>query len=156
MYQKVEFETDVELPHQGICATRPRSRDHHVVILADWDSLPYEFSHPGNGLQAALLNADASEMAVGLLQARAGELDTLVIDEDFFGSPEATADACTQLRRIMPDLRIIAIATEIWGHGAQQNTSILEMLGLCNATLPSQACQHRVLAALPTTQATQH
>ncbi|WP_306154601.1 hypothetical protein [Roseovarius sp. MMSF_3281] len=103
-----------------------------VLALLDWDYLPYELCQPGSGYRFSLLRGEDEAQAFRLLGQGQAAPDVLLVDEDFFGSPEATADACMRIRRTHPKIRIIAIESEM-----HDGDSVLEALGICQETLPA-------------------
>jgi|GEM_PF-3905903 hypothetical protein len=113
-----------------------------MMILADWSHLPYELSHPGTGWTACLLQAQEASRALNMVRHYANCLEALVIDEDYFGSPEDTADACYQIRRMVPGIRIMAIATDMWEDGTR-----LQDIGASDDTLLSR-CPMAILETL--------
>lgn len=119
------------------------AEDLNVLALLDWDHLPYELSQPGCGFRMSLLRGEDSDQALGILRHSENAPDILIVDEDFFGSPEAAADICMQIRRAQPDAYIIAIESEMW-----EGESVLAELGLCNETLPANATKRQILEKL--------
>ena len=124
----------------ALFAKAPKER--LMLVLADWPHLPYELSHPGTGWKACLLRSQEESRALNMVRQFAGCLEALVIDEDFFGSPEDTADVCYQIRRMVPGIRILAIATEMWVDGAR-----LQDIGASDDTLLSR-CPMGILETL--------
>lgn len=106
--------------------------EYKVLALLDWDHLPYELCQPGLGFRFSLLRGEDESQAFRLLGRGQAAPDILLVDEDFFGSPEATADACMRIRRTHPKIRIIAIESEMY-----DGDSVLDALGMCQETLPA-------------------
>ncbi|WP_417277803.1 hypothetical protein [Celeribacter sp.] len=115
----------------------------NVIAFTDWDAIPMDMSQIRQGFQMSLLHSDNAHHALSHLHGGAWKPDVLVVDEDFFGAPEAAADACLQIRRTYPDIRIVALESEIW-----EGESVLFSLGICHAVLPAKACGQTVLRSL--------
>ncbi|WP_460274780.1 hypothetical protein [Celeribacter sp. ULVN23_4] len=115
----------------------------NVIALTDWDMIPVNKSQISQGFQMSLLNSDNAHNALCHMHGSPWIPDVLVVDEDFFGSPEAAADACLQIRRSYPEIRIVALESELW-----EGESVLNSLGLCDAILSSKACEQTLLQTL--------
>lgn len=135
------FEMKTAIPVAG----KPRQEERRVLAFLDWDHLPYKLSRPGQGFRMWLLRGEDSDRAMGLLRKCQAPLDVLIVDEDFFGFPEDTADICLQIRRMYPDIRIVAIESEM-----SEGDSVLVSLGLCDRTLPASPDAGAIAGALQT------
>lgn len=116
-----------------------------VLALVDWDHLPCEFCHPDQRFRVSLMAGQDCDRALDILRQLKHAPDILIVDEDFFGSPEAAADACIQIRRFQPHLHIIAIESEMW-----EGESVLASFGLCQEILPAKCGQRAILGKLTT------
>jgi len=116
-----------------------------VLALLDWDHLPHEFCRSDQKFRVSLLAGQDCDRALEILVQLNKAPDILIVDEDFFGSPEAAADACTQIRRFQPHIHIIAIESEMW-----EGESVLASFGLCHEILPAKCGQRAILGKLET------
>ncbi|AJE48849.1 hypothetical protein [Celeribacter indicus] len=114
-----------------------------VLVLSDWPHLPYEMSRPGAGIYVNLLRGESCDQAMDIVRSTRRRLDVLVIDEDFFGSPEAAAEACMQIRRTLPQIRIIGIDSEF-----RDGISVLAELGLCHDNVPAKTPASALLGSI--------
>ncbi len=114
-----------------------------VVMLLEQDSLAIELRRKDSEFHVVSMLPDTLEDARIVVQRFHRDLNYIVIDEDFFGSPEETADASFQFKRMHPGVQIVGVQSEMW-----ENDSILETLGACHATLPTNPSADLVLEAL--------
>lgn len=110
-----------------------------VMIFADWEELPEALSFAGSGLDVRLCSEDDLPRALDLVMQRGAALDAVVLDTDFFGCPEESADFCFSLRRLAPWVRILVLESELW-----EERDALNTLGACDISLPSYAGPLRI------------
>lgn len=122
------FEMEVAIPVAG----QPPQEERRVLAFLDWDHLPYELNQQGQGFRIWLLSREDLSCVMSHLRKCRAQLDVLIVDEDFFGVPEDTADICLQIRRMYPAIQIVAIESEMF-----LGDSVLVSMGLCDQTLPA-------------------
>ncbi|MDV4145686.1 hypothetical protein [Shimia sp. FJ5] len=114
-----------------------------VAVLLEQDKLAVDLCRKESEFHVVSMLPDTPEDARSVVQRFHRELSYIIIDEDFFGSPEETADAAFQFQRMHPGVQVLGVKSEMW-----EDECILETLGACHKTLPSNPSADVVLDAL--------
>lgn len=81
-----------------------------------------------HGAQLTVMGDDI--LTIAWFQTVAKQIDFLIVDGDYLADTEDTVDFCMQVRRALPELRIILISSEVRGHDLT-----CERMMACDATL---------------------
>lgn len=133
MFQQ-DISHGVAVQHQA-CST-----EILAVALLNEQYLSRSHFLKASGRTVRFLGAADDAQALRVLAAAEQHVDVLIIDEDFFGSPEEAADICMQIRRSQPNIHIVAIESEMW-----DGASILDTFKLCQSSLPAKSDTSTIL-----------
>jgi len=111
-----------------------------AVALLNEQYLSRSQSLKTSGRTVRFLGAADDVQALRLFADAEQQVDVLIIDEDFFGSPEDAATICMQVRRKQPNIHIVAIESEMW-----DGESILDTFKLCQSLLPAKSDTSAIL-----------
>ena len=79
------------------------------------------------------------------IHQNAADIDIVIVDADFMGDVGDTIEYCMRLRRMLPDMPVVLIASEVRG-----DDFTCERMGACDVTLKSGFSRSRLEQAILT------